>query len=133
MFFGEKLKELRLKCAGQGLRRFSNTVQMNPSQYSEIERGLVPPPPCKKWIYEIIDLFNLEHDSVEAIELYSLWAKPFIMQKMSEDGIVSPLVHKKDGERLTTKEYIGLNEHINAIGRQHNKIAEKYNRERYGE
>jgi hypothetical protein len=133
MFFGKKLKELRIKHAKQGLRRFSDTVDMCPSQYSEMERGIVPPPPCKKWIYGIIDILGLKHDDPEAIELYDLWGEPFVMQKMRDDGIVSPLAHKSDGTPLTKDEYLKLNEYINSIGREHNKIADGYNKERYGE
>lgn len=127
MFFGKKLKELRLKHASIGLHNFANHINMSVLFYSEMERGLIPPPPSKKWIYEMMTFLNLKHDSLEAMELYNLWAKPFIMQKMSENVVVSPLVHKSDGTRLTTEEYIQLNEHINSVGREHNKIAHEYN------
>lgn len=130
MFFGKKLKELRLEYAGMGLRKFSNHIGMSPSQYSQTERGIVPPPPCKKWIAGMIDSLNIEHDSLEALELYNLWDEPFVMQKMNENVIVSPLSHKSNGTRLTTEEYININEHINSIGRKHNKVAEGYNKKR---
>jgi len=133
IFFGKKLKEFRLKYAKKGLRGFSvDIIKMCPSEYSKIERGLVPPPPCKKWIYGVIDLFNLEHDSSEALELYNLWAEPFVMQKMSENIVISPLTSKTDGTQLTTEEFINLNKHINAISKKHNKVAEKYNEEHFG-
>jgi len=132
MFFGKKLKELRLEYAKMGLHKFSNHVNMSASQYSQIERGLVPPPPCKKWISGIIDSFNIEHNSLEALELYNLWGEPFVMQKMEVDVIVSPLTHKTDGTKLTTEEYLNLNEYINSIGKKHNKIAKEYNKEHNG-
>lgn len=130
MFFGKKLKELRLKHASMGLHNFAIKVKMPIRFYSEMERGLVPPPPCKKWIYGMMTHLNLEHDSLKAKELHNLWDEPFVMQKMDEDVVVSPFVHKTDGTRLTTEEYLNLNEHINSIGRKHNKIADEYNKER---
>jgi len=132
MFFGKKLKELRLKHAQEGLRRFSDTAGLCPSEYSKIERGLIPPPSCKVWIYGMIEILNLEQDSKEALELYELWAEPFVMQKMRTDVVCSPLTHKTDGTPLTEDEFVGLNEHINSIGRKHNKNADKYNEEHFG-
>ena len=132
MFFGKKLKELRLKHANMGLHNFANHIKMDVLFCSKMERGLIPPPPCKKWINGMIDYLNLAHDSEEAIELYELWAEPFVMQKMDENILPSPLVHKSDGTKLTEYELKSLTDHINSVGREHNKMAEEYNKEHYG-
>ena len=100
---------------------------MCPSEYSKMERGLVPPPPCKQWIYGMMEILKLEQDSEEALELYKLWAEPFVMQKMHTDVVCSPFTHKTDGTPLTTEEYMGLNKYINDIGIKHNKNADEYN------
>ena len=132
MFFGKKLKELRLEYAKEGLRKFPDKIYMCPSEYSKMERGLIPPPKCKKWIFEIITALNLGPENKEALELYDLWSEPFVMQKMNENFVCSPFTHKSDGTPLTAEEFIGFNEHINSIGRNHNKVAEEYNKERNG-
>lgn len=116
MFFGEKLKELRLKHARLGSHKFADKIQMSARFYSEMERGFIPPP-CKNWIYGLLTDLNLECGSTEAIELHDLWAEPFVMQKMDEDVAVSLLTHKSDGTPLTIDEHISLNEHINSIGK----------------
>jgi hypothetical protein len=132
VFFGKKLKELRLEHGKMGLHFFAEEIQMDVLLYSNIERGLVPPPPCKKWIYEMIGFLNLEQDSKEALELYKLWAEPFVMQKMHTNVVCSPFTHKTDGTPLTAEEYLGLNKHINDIGEKHNKNADRYNEEHFG-
>jgi hypothetical protein len=127
MFFGKKLKELRLKYASMGLHNFANKINMSVLLYNEIERGLVPPPPCRKWIGEVMVSLNMEFGCSDAVELYDLWGKPFVMQKMNDSVVCSPLTHKSDGTPLTTEEYLKLNEHINSHARKHNKIADEYN------
>ena len=127
MFFGKKLKELRLKYAKMGLHNFAEEAKMSVLLYSEIERGLVPPPPSKKWINDMIDLLQMEEGCLESVFLYDLWDKPFVMQKMHDNVVCSPLTHKSDGTPLTTEEYLKLNEHINSVARKHNKIADEYN------
>jgi hypothetical protein len=127
MFFGKKLKELRLKYARLGLHNFAAKVKMSVLLYSEIERGLVPPPPSKEWICDIIGLLQMEEGCLDSVELYDLWEKPFVMQKMNENVVCSPMTHKSDGTPLTTEEYLNLNEHINSVAREHNKMADEYN------
>lgn len=132
MFFGKKLKEFRLNLVNMGLHNFAKKIGMCPLELSNIERGICSPPTCKMWIYNISIELGLEHNSLEDLELYNSWSQPFVMQKMSENVIVSPLSHKSDGTILTTEEYIDLNEHINSIAREHNKRAEEYNKEHNG-
>ena len=48
MFFGKKLKELRLNKAKVGLRKFADQIGMSPSELSDIEYGYVSPPSCTK-------------------------------------------------------------------------------------
>ena len=61
---------MRLKHAHEGLRKFSDTVKMCPIEYSKIEKGIISPPSDKKWVYEMIDILNLEHKSEEVLKLY---------------------------------------------------------------
>ena len=127
MFFGKKFKEFRLKYSKKGLRTFAFDNDINPSHLSEIERGLRPPSKSKKWFNKIVKAMNLPKDSNDYYELLNLWEAPFIMQEMDENMMVSPFVHKSDGTRLTTEEYINFNEHLKFIARKHNEKARKYN------
>ena len=127
MFFGKKLKELRLKYASMGLHNFANKMEMSVLLYSEIERGLVPPPPSKKWIGDIMVSLNMEFGCLDAVELYDLWEKPFVMQKMNENVVCSPLTHKSDGTLLNKEEFKSLHDHINDVAKKHNKMADEYN------
>ena len=132
MFFGEKLREFRLNYAKMGLHKFAQKIGMSVSELSNIERGIHPPPKCKKWIHNMSIKLGLEFNSLEDLELYYLWSEPFVMQKMDEDIMISPLTHKSDGTQLTGDEFVALHEHINSISKKHNKIADDYNREHHG-
>ena len=127
MFFGKKLKELRLKYASMGLHNFADKIKMSVLLYSEIERGLVPPPSSKKWLHDIMDALQIEEGCSDAVELFVLWEKPFVMQKMHDSVVCSPLTHKSDGTKLTTEEYLKLNDYINSVAKKHNKMADEYN------
>jgi transcriptional regulator with XRE-family HTH domain len=128
-FFGKKLKEFRLKYGKIGLRNFAKKIGLNPSELSEIERGMTPPPSCDLWLHNIVEAIGLKQDSSESKELYNSWKQQFVMQEISDDVVISPFVHKKDGIPLTEEEYKKVNKYINDIGRKHNKKAREYNKE----
>ena len=128
MIFGKRLKELRLTKARIGLRRFAEKISMQPSTLSEIERGLIPPPKCRKWINHLSDLLGLTPNSKEETELYELWSQPFVMQELPENMLPSPLTHKSDGTLMSTDELIDLTNSINSRAKEHNKRAKEYNR-----
>jgi transcriptional regulator with XRE-family HTH domain len=128
MFFGQKLKEYRLKYANMGLHKFAEKIKMSVSEYSKIERGYVKPPKDTRWITRIIDSFGINFPCSEETKLLKLWKKKFVMQKMSEGGFVSPFVSKSDGTLLTTEEIVDLNEYINNYKKEHNKKADEYNK-----
>jgi len=128
MFFGQRLRELRLEYAKMGVRRFAKKIKMSTLEYYNIEHGYEEPPKESKWITLIIENLGLEKHREQEMSLLDLWTKPFVMQKKPEDVAVSPLAHKTDGTRLTKEEYISLNKHINDIAKEHNKKADRYNK-----
>ncbi len=126
MFFGEKLKELRLKHAKQGLRNFSIATGMSPSEYSAIERGLAPPPKDKEWIHKMMKLLELPEWSEDEMDLYIEWNKPFVMQFMNEDisichGLMS------DGTSADAEKLGEVSEYMQDIAKEHNKKAREHN------
>ena len=127
MFFGQKVKELRLKYANKGLRNFSKEMEMSPSEYSNLERGFTPPSQKDEWFRNLLKKLEVPDLSEDEMALYILWGKPFVMQEMSEDMTPSPLTHKSDGTRLTKEELIGLCDHVKNIAVEHNKKAKEYN------
>jgi transcriptional regulator with XRE-family HTH domain len=137
MFFGKKLKEIRLD-AKMGVRKFAEKIDINASTLYKIERGYEHPRLNRiesDYLYPVGDLIldrikRLLVDVVEEKkieELYRLYEEPFVMQKMQENVVVSPLTAKTDGTQLTTEEHMDINDYINDIAREHNKKADIYN------
>jgi transcriptional regulator with XRE-family HTH domain len=62
MTFGSYVKDLRGKC-GLSLRRFSSLAGYDPSNWSKIERGILPPPKTRVQINDIASVLALPKDS----------------------------------------------------------------------
>ena len=129
MFFGQKLKEIRLNRAKMGLHKFAEKIDMDVIEYLNIEKGYAPRPDCGRFMSKIRLEAGLNYEDDDWDELVQLSYKPFVMQKMSEGVVPSPFTHKSDGTQLTKEEFISLTDHINNIAKEHNKKAEIYNNE----
>jgi transcriptional regulator with XRE-family HTH domain len=134
MFFGKKLKELRLK-AGYGLRTFAETLPILPSDLSDIENGWkAPPSPSEKFydtpfIDRILRVLSKGHcpiplDQEEKNSLKELYSKPFEVQEMSETIFPAPWASKVDGTKLSTVELKELTETMQNRAKEHNKKQE---------
>jgi len=84
MFFGKKLKELRLNNVRMGLRKFASTIGITARELSEIERGLVPPPEDEDFINIIVHSLQISRRSKDCVELYDLYKSKFVKQEESE-------------------------------------------------
>ena len=129
MFFGKKLKELRLKHSKKGLRNFALEIEIKPTELSNIELGYNKPPDDTYLLHKIITAFNISSHHKDWLELMILYRRPFVMQLMDENMMPSPLTHKSDGTPLTKSEFISLAEHVNNIAKEHNKKAREHNEE----
>jgi len=129
MFFGKKLKELRLKYAKMGLRNFSKDMEMSPSEYSNLERGLALPPKDKEWIHKLLEKLQIPQYSEDEMALYIEWNKPFVMQLMDEDIFISHAT-LTGGGHADTKKLKEVSEWMREIAIEHNKKAKKYNEEK---
>ena len=125
MFFGYKLKEIRLK-RGYGLRVFADKMKMRCSTLSDIEHGYSPPPDNHEWILKVIEKLDLEQTDQEAVELGYSCSQHFIMQKMPEH-IIPVHARTTDGSRYTSKDLEKLRNFLDEITEQHNKKVDKYN------
>ena len=130
MFFGEKLKELRLDKAKKGLREFANEIGMTPKELSDIERGHEESPNDTQWIWDIVYALCIQSDMSAQIELINLWKEPFTMKYMEEEMPRMPFhPHDKDGDCLSADKVDELTLWLNDQAVEHNKKARKYNEE----
>jgi len=128
MFFGEKLREMRIK-AKMGRHKFKDAMEttLNVVELSDIEHGYAPPPDCGRQMAQFRKALKMSFNDPDWQELIRLREEPFVMQEMPENVVLSPLTHKSDGTRLTEDEFRGLHEHINNIAKEHNEKARNYN------
>lgn len=129
MFFGKKLRELRLRHAVMGLHKFTTAMgtTRKVSEMYDIEHGYIPCPWSYSFSTQVRKVLGIPVDHEDWIELVRLAREPFVMQEMDEGVVVSHLVHKTDGTPLSEPEYRGLNAHINDIAKEHNKKAREFN------
>lgn len=127
MFFGKKLKDVRLK-SGIGLREMSKKLDMAPSKYCNIEHGYEKPPYWKLFLARFVTRLGKDNISWEdKEELYYLAQEPFVMQKMPEYRMIAHAT-KSDGSMATPDDLINLSDYINDRAKEHNKKAEEYNK-----
>jgi transcriptional regulator with XRE-family HTH domain len=90
--FGVFLKEMRAK-KGLTLREFCRLANLDPSNWSKVERGLLPPPKDRKVIGDIASVLFIAKDSEDWNRLFDLAAIGHIpVQLMAGPGM---------GDRLT--------------------------------
>ena len=66
--FGERVKALRLE-KDIGLREFCRRLDLDPSNWSKIERGRLAPPQSDQKIDQIADILGLEKNSPPYLQL----------------------------------------------------------------
>lgn len=133
MFFGKKLRELRLKYK-RGLRLFAKDLKMRPSKLSNIEHGYISPWGDPLFLSKISAACGPKIIDEDCSELRKLFYAHFVMQKMPEFG---QLVHatKRVGEDdydtrpATGEECVELSEWFNSMVEEHNTKADAYNKE----
>ncbi len=116
--FGEFVREHRLK-ARLTLRRFCELASLDPSNWSKIERGILPPPKSSTLLKNISMVLNLEEESEDYKTLFdlavlghipaNLLSTPRVMEKL-------PIFFRTiRGEKPTRKE---LEELINILSKE---------------
>jgi transcriptional regulator with XRE-family HTH domain len=84
MIFGTFIKETRIK-AGLTLRGFCRIMNVDPGNWSKIERGILPPPKSKKVLKEIATTLKLAEDSEDWHALFDLASISFIPPDLLDD------------------------------------------------
>jgi transcriptional regulator with XRE-family HTH domain len=87
MTFGAFIKDARVK-AGLTLRGFCRLMNVDPGNWSKIERGLLPPPKSKKVLKEIAAALKLGEYSDEWHALFDLASISFIPTELMDDQTV---------------------------------------------
>jgi transcriptional regulator with XRE-family HTH domain len=90
--FGTFLKEMRAK-KGLTLREFCRLANVDPSNWSKVERGLLPPPKNRKTIGDIASVLLIEKGSEDWNTLFDLAAIGHIPAQL--------MATSRMGDRLT--------------------------------
>jgi transcriptional regulator with XRE-family HTH domain len=115
MTFGTFIKETRIK-GGLTLRGFCRIMNMDPGNWSKIERGILPPPKSKKVLKEIATSLKLAEGSEDWHALFDLASISFIPPDLLDDlSVVEKLpvfFRTLRGEKPAQKELENLIEKI---------------------
>lgn len=89
--FGEFIKQVRLQNKIT-LREFCRRAAIDPSNWSKIERGMLPPPKSKTLLEEIAKILKIQKNSEEWYTLMDLAAITHIPRELlSDQSIVEKL------------------------------------------
>jgi transcriptional regulator with XRE-family HTH domain len=84
MNFGAFVQEARIS-AGLTLRGFCKLMNLDPGNWSKIERGILPPPKSRKVLKEIAVALKLKEGSDGWHELFDLASIGFIPKDLLDD------------------------------------------------
>ncbi len=105
--FGDFVKNIRIKNS-LTLREFCRLANVDPSNWSKIERGLFPPPKSKQVLHEIARILKLKENSDDYNALFDLAAISSIPPDLIRDQAVMdklPVFFRTlRGEKPTRKE-----------------------------
>lgn len=105
--FGGFVKKMRIRNS-LTLREFCRQANVDPSNWSKIERGLFPPPKSNQVLQEIAKVLNLQKNSEDFNALFDLAAISYIPPELLNDQrIVEKLpvfFRTMRGEKPTRKE-----------------------------
>ena len=87
MTFGTFIKDARIR-ASLTLRGFCRAINVDPGNWSKIERGMLPPPKSKKVLKEVAVALKLVEDSDEWHALFDLASISFIPRELLDDSSV---------------------------------------------
>ena len=85
--FGGYVKNLRLK-KRLTLRDFCRKTEMDPSNWSKVERGLLPPPRSKEILERLARVLGLEDNSEEFLALIDLAVIAHVPTELIPDSAI---------------------------------------------
>jgi transcriptional regulator with XRE-family HTH domain len=87
MTFGAFVKEARIR-AGLTLRGFCKAMNVDPGNWSKVERGILPPPKRRRILNEIAKSLRFERHSEDWHTLFDLASISFIPADLLDDQTV---------------------------------------------
>ena len=114
--FGEFIREKRL-AIGLSMRSFAREVGMQPSNYCNVENGVLPPPSAEG-VERIAAVLRLEPASSEFVRLLDLAAEarsevPADIAKMvRENELIPALLRTVESERVSEEKLRGIIEDL---------------------
>jgi transcriptional regulator with XRE-family HTH domain len=82
--FGEFIKELRIRNEIT-LREFCRKANVDPSNWSKVERGKLPPPRSKEFLNGIAEILRLNKDMDDYYLLFDLAALSYLPEELVGD------------------------------------------------
>lgn len=125
MFFGKKLKELRIRDPYRNIRDVAKPLNMKPSEYSSLEHGYISPPEDGDWFWKLVYAIGVGDNIAAQLALRSQMLEPFVMQEMPE--FFPAIVCTNDGNPLSEEKMTEFVEWMNERAEEHNKKARKHN------
>jgi transcriptional regulator with XRE-family HTH domain len=107
--FGRFLKEMRAK-KGLTLREFCRLINADPSNWSKVERGILPPPKSREVVSDIATILLIEKDSDDWHTLFDLAAignipKGLLPTEKAADKLTIFFRAAREGNAPTPKQY----------------------------
>ncbi len=111
MYFGKYVNKLRLD-KRITLREFSRRAEVDSSNWSKIERGVINPPKCREILDRVADVLELKVGTSDYSALYDLAAIGSIPENLIDDNSLLkqlPVFFRTNrGEKPTEEELDGL-------------------------
>lgn len=114
--FGEFVREKRL-ALGLSMRSFAREVGMQPSNYCNIENGVLPPP-SEDGVKKIAAVLRFEHASSDYVKLLDLAAEARrevpadIATMVRENELIPALLRTVESERVSDERLRGIIEDL---------------------
>jgi transcriptional regulator with XRE-family HTH domain len=126
MFFGQYLKQLRLKYRKVGLHDFAFLAMVKPSDLNAIENGYMEPPKnIAGWIDHVMYHLGIEN-TPEGEALCKLYKAPFEMQLKPEHIAIAQII-SDDGEEVSLNKIKKLQKEMKKAAKDHNaKVKKKH-------
>jgi len=91
MTFGELVKNMREE-RQLALREFCRLASLDPSNWSKVERGLLPPPKSRQQINDIAAVLMLPAESEDYHTLFDLAAISHVPRELVQNNVADNLV-----------------------------------------
>lgn len=90
MNFGEYIKAARITVR-LTLRAFSREIGMDPSNWSKIERGVIPPPANEAQTTKIAEVLNLSSEQKQELEDLAVVARGELPKELDDTALLAKM------------------------------------------